>query len=148
MNIILLERVRNLGDLGQEVSVAPGYGRNFLIPQGKAVRATDENRSKFETQRTELEKVANDRLQSAQARATKLIDGAISLAARASEEGRLYGSIGTREIADAITDRIAEVSKAEVRMPEGPIRQVGEYNIELGLHTDVVVTVKVTVIPE
>ena len=148
MNIILLERVRNLGDLGQEVSVAPGYGRNFLIPQGKAVRATNDNRTQFETQRAGLEQVANDRLKSAQDRAAKLVGAAISLAARASEEGRLYGSIGTREIADAITARIAEVSKAEVRMPEGSIRQVGEYNVELGLHTDVVVTVKVTVIPE
>ena len=148
MNIILLERVRNLGDLGQEVSVAPGYGRNFLIPQGKAVRATDENRSRFETQRADLEQVANDRLKSAQDRAAKLVGAAISLAARASEEGRLYGSIGTREIADALTERVLEVSKAEVRMPEGAIRQVGEYDIEIGLHTDVVVTVKVTVIPE
>lgn len=148
MNIILLERVRNLGDLGQEVTVAPGYGRNFLIPQGKAVRATKDNRTQFETQRSELEQVANDRLQSARDRAAKLVGGAVSLAARASEEGRLYGSIGTREIADAITDRITEVSKAEVRMPEGAIRQVGEYDIEIGLHTDVVVTVKVTVIPE
>ena len=148
MNIILLERVRNLGDLGQEVSVAPGYGRNFLIPQGKAVRATDENRSRFETQRADLEQVANDRLKSAQDRAAKLVGAAISLAARASEEGRLYGSIGTREIADALSERVLEVSKAEVRMPEGAIRQVGEYDIEIGLHTDVVVTVKVTVIPE
>ena len=148
MNIILLERVRNLGDLGQEVTVAPGYGRNFLIPQGKAVRATKDNRTQFETQRADLEQVANDRLQSARDRAAKLVGGAVSLAARASEEGRLYGSIGTREIADAITDRITEVSKAEVRMPEGAIRQVGEYDIEIGLHTDVVVTVKVTVIPE
>ena len=148
MNIILLERVRNLGDLGQEMTVAPGYGRNFLIPQGKAVRATDQNRTQFETQRAELEKGANDRLKSAQDRAEKLVGGEISLAARASEEGRLYGSIGTREIAETISERIAAVSKAEVRMPEGPIRQVGEYNLELGLHTDVVVTIKVTVIPE
>ena len=102
MNIILLERVRNLGDLGQEVTVAPGYGRNFLIPQGKAVRATKDNRTQFETQRSELEQVANDRLQSARDRAAKLVGGAVSLAARASEEGRLYGSIGTREIADEI----------------------------------------------
>ena len=148
MQIILKEDVHNLGAAGEVVTVRAGYGRNFLIPQGKAVRATKDNRTQFETQRSELEQVANDRLQSARDRAAKLVGGAVSLAARASEEGRLYGSIGTREIADAITDRITEVSKAEVRMPEGAIRQVGEYDIEIGLHTDVVVTVKVTVIPE
>ena len=148
MNIILLERVRNLGDLGAEVSVRPGYARNFLIPQGKAARATKENRERFEVQRAELEKGAQERLDSAKSRGEKLLGAAISLAARASEEGRLYGSIGTREIADALTERVAEVSKAEVRMPEGAIRQVGEFDIELGLHTDVVVTIKVTVIAE
>ena len=148
MNIILLERVRNLGDLGEEVTVSPGYARNFLIPQGKAARATKENRAQFETQRSRLEHAAQERLGSAKERGEKLLGAAVTLAARASDEGRLYGSIGTREIADALTERVAEVSKAEVRMPEGAIRQVGEYDIELGLHTDVVVVVKVTVIAE
>ena len=148
MNIILLERVRNLGELGEEVTVSPGYGRNFLIPKGKAVPASDSHRARFEAQRAELEKVAQERLAAAQARAKTLEGMAVTIAARSSEEGRLYGSIGTREIADAITEKGVEVNKAEVRLPEGAIRNTGEFNVELGLHSELVVTVKVTVIAE
>lgn len=148
MNIILLERVRNLGELGDEVTVSPGYGRNFLIPQGKAVPASDSQRARFEAQRAELEKVAHERLAAAQARGATLEGMAVTIAARASEEGRLYGSIGTREIADAITEKGVEVNKAEVRLPEGAIRNTGEFDVELGLHSELVVTVKVTVIAD
>lgn len=148
MNVILLERVRNLGNLGEEVAVRPGFGRNFLIPQGKAVRATKENRARFEARRTELENTAKERLSEAQTRQATLQGIAITIAARASEEGRLYGSIGTREIADAISARGAAVNKAEVRLPAGAIRQIGEYDIELGLHSDIATVIKLTIIPE
>jgi large subunit ribosomal protein L9 len=148
MNVILLERVRNLGELGEEVTVRPGYGRNFLIPQGKAVPANDANRARFEVQRAELEKVAQERLASAKARAAQLEGVAVTISARASDEGRLYGSIGTREIADAIVEKGIDVNKADVRLPEGAIRNTGEYDVELGLHSDVVAVVKVTVIAD
>jgi large subunit ribosomal protein L9 len=148
MNVILLERVRNLGELGEEVTVRPGYGRNFLIPQGKAVPANDANRARFEGQRAELEKVAQERLASAKERATQLEGVAVTISARASDEGRLYGSIGTREIADAIIEKGIDINKADVRLPEGAIRHIGEYDVELGLHSDVVAVVKLTVIAD
>ncbi len=148
MNVILLERIRNLGDLGEEVGVKAGFARNFLIPQGKAVRATAENRAVFEARRAELERVAGDRLAEAQTRAAKLEGIAISIGAKAGEEGKLYGSVGTADIAQAVSALGTEVAKSEVRMPEGVIRLVGEYDIDLQLHTDVTVTVKVTVVPE
>lgn len=148
MNVILLERIRNLGDLGEEVGVKAGFARNFLIPQGKAVRATAENRAVFEARRAELERVAGDRLAEAQTRAAKLEGVAVSIAAKAGEEGKLYGSVGTSDIAQAVSALGTEVAKSEVRMPEGVIRLVGEYDIDVQLHSDVTVTVKVTVVPE
>ncbi len=148
MNVILLERIRNLGDLGEEVAVKAGFARNFLIPKGKAVRATNDNRAVFEARRAELEAVANERLGVAQARAAKLSDVAVTIVAKAGDEGKLYGSVGTADIADAITAQGAEVAKSEVRMPEGVIRVVGEYSIDLQLHSDLTVAVKVTVVPE
>lgn len=148
MNVILLERIRNLGDLGEEVAVKAGFARNFLIPKGKAVRATNDNRAVFEARRAELEAVANERLGVAQARAAKLADVAVTIVAKAGDEGKLYGSVGTADIADAITALGAEVAKSEVRMPEGVIRVVGEYSIDLQLHSDLTVAVKVTVVPE
>lgn len=148
MQVILLERIRNLGDLGDEVAVKNGYGRNFLIPQGKAVRATPDNREQFEARRAELQAQADERLAAARSRATALSEATVTVAARAGDEGRLFGSVGPREIADALSATGTEVSKAEVRMPLGPIRQTGEYELELQLHSDVFATVTVVVIPE
>ncbi len=148
MNVILLERIRNLGDLGEEVGVKAGFARNYLIPKGKAVRATADNRGVFEARRAELERVAAERLGVAEGRAARLKDVAVTIAAKAGDEGKLYGSVGTADIADAVTALGTEVAKSEVRMPEGVIRVVGEYEIDLQLHSDLTVTVKVTVVPE
>jgi len=149
MEVILLEKVTNLGNLGDKVTVKPGYGRNLLIPQGKAVMATKENLEQFEERRAELEKAAADALQQAQARAEKLAELAqVSIGANVGEEGKLFGSIGPADIAEAITAAGVEVEKADVKMPEGPIRQTGEYEIALQLHTDVEQSIKVNVVGE
>jgi large subunit ribosomal protein L9 len=148
MDVILLERVRNLGNLGDEVSVKNGYGRNFLIPQGKAVRATAANREVFESRRAELEAQAAAQLKAAQDRAAGLAELAVTIAARASDEGKLFGSVGSREIADAVTEAGQEVSKDEVLLPVGPLRSIGEFTVDLQLHSDVTATVTVNVIPE
>ena len=147
MQVILLEKIRNLGDLGEEVEVKNGFGRNFLVPQGKAVRANKANREEFEARRAELEKEANDRVVSARARAAELEERTVTIAGRA-QEGKLYGSVGPREVADALAVDGAEVTLAEVKMPLGPIREVGEYEIDIQLHSDVVTTIMVVVIPE
>jgi large subunit ribosomal protein L9 len=148
MNVILLERITNLGDLGEEVAVKGGFARNFLIPQGKAVRASKQNRDVFEARRAELERVAAERLGGAQARAAKLEGVAVTIAAKAGDEGKLYGSVGTHDIAEALTALGTDVAKSEVRMPQGPIRLIGEYEIDLHLHTDLEIAVKVVVVPE
>lgn len=148
MNVILLEKVHNLGNLGDQVNVKAGYGRNFLIPQGKAIPANEENIAQLEARRAELEKVAAEKLAAAEARKTGLEGMEITIAHQAGDEGKLFGSVGTVEIANAITDAGTEVSKAEVRLPEGPLRQVGDYDIDLELHSDVVATVKVKVVAE
>ena len=148
MNVILLERVNNLGDLGDEVDVKPGYARNFLIPQGKAVQANKNNRAVFEERRAELERAANEKLAEAQDRAAKLNEYVLTMVVKTGEEGRLYGSVGTQDIANALTAEGNEVARAEVRMPEGAIRVAGEYDISLHLHSDVDVDVKVNVVPE
>ncbi|MEM1435352.1 MAG: 50S ribosomal protein L9 [Pseudomonadota bacterium] len=148
MNVILLERMGKLGDLGDEVAVRGGFARNFLIPQGKAVRATKANREEFETRRVELEKTANDRLTQARGRASELEGKTVTIMVKAGDEGKLYGSVGTQDIADAISSRIAEVERSEVRLPEGAIRQTGEYEIDVQLHTDVTVAVQLTVMAE
>ncbi|MEE4246670.1 MAG: 50S ribosomal protein L9 [Kangiellaceae bacterium] len=148
MQVILLEKIRNLGNLGDEVSVANGYGRNYLVPQGKAVPATKANVEQFEARRAELEKQAADVLAAAEARAEKLNDLSITIEANAGDEGKLFGSIGTRDIADAVVAAGVEVTKAEVRMPTGVIRNTGEYDIEIHLHTDVTATIKVNVVAE
>jgi len=148
MEVILLEKVRNLGNLGEKVVVRPGYGRNFLMPYGKAVSATKANLADFETRRADLEKRAAEQLSVAEKRSESLKELSLELAAKASDEGKLYGSIGTREIANAITSAGIEVSKSEVRMPEGVIRYIGEYDIELQLHSDVTAAIKVNVIIE
>lgn len=149
MQVILLEKVGRLGNLGDQVNVKAGFGRNFLIPYGKAVPATPENVEKFEQRRAELEKVAAEKLAAAQARAAKLTALAeITLAANASDEGRLFGSIGTREVADALTAAGIEVEKREVLMPNGVIRATGDFTLEIQLHGDVTVEVLVHVVPE
>lgn len=148
MQLILLERMRNLGDLGDEVTVKAGYGRNFLLPQGKAVRATAKNREEFEARRADFERQSQEVLAQAQTRATQLEGVSVTIAARAGDEGRLYGSVGPREVADALLQSGAEVSKAEVRMPIGPIRNTGEFEVEVQTHFDVVTTVKIVVIAE
>jgi large subunit ribosomal protein L9 len=148
MNVILLERLGNLGDIGDEVSVKPGFARNFLIPQGKAVRASSESREVFEGRRSELERNANELLTAAQARAAKLEGLSLTVVVKAGEEGKLYGSVGTQDIADKITAEAIEVARSEVRLPEGVIRSVGEFEVAIQLHTDVTVNVALAVIPE
>ena len=148
MNVILLEKIGNLGDLGDEVSVKPGFARNYLLPQGKAVTADDENRTVFEGRRAELEASANEKLAEANTRSEKLADKELSIAVKSGEEGRLYGSVGTQNIADALTAEGIPVERSEIRMPEGVIRVLGEYDIAIQLHTDVTAQIKVVVVPE
>ena len=148
MNVILLERIGKLGTLGDEVSVKNGYARNYLIPTGRAVRVTRDNRAAFEARRAELEAAAGEKLAAAQTRAAALEDVSVTLMVRASEEGRLFGSVGTVEISRALTDQGSEVSKAEVSLPEGAIRQVGEYEVEIQLHPGVSATVSINVVAE
>ena len=146
MDVILLEKVGGLGNLGDKVRVKGGFGRNFLIPYGKAVSATSGNVAKFEAQRAELEKSAADRLAAAQARAEKLAGLKVTIAANAGDEGKLFGSIGTRDVADAITATGNEVGKSEVRRPNGVIRAIGDVAIDLQLHSDVTTTITVSVV--
>ena len=148
MDLILLEKVQNLGDLGDLVKVKAGFGRNYLVPQGKAAPATKDNLEKFEARRAELEAAAQDRLGKAHARQTGLTEVAVEISANASDEGNLYGSIGPREIATAVSALGHEITKSEVIMGEGPLRTVGEFDVVVQLHTDVEITVKVVVIPE
>ncbi len=148
MNVILLERLNNLGDLGDEVSVKPGFARNYLIPQQKAVQANAANREVFEGRRAELEKAANELLAAALERAEKLQDQIVTIMMKSGEEGRLYGSVGTQNIADALVSDGFDVERSEVRMPEGVIRALGEYDIALQLHSDVTVNIKVAVVEE
>ena len=148
MEIILLERVGKLGNLGDKVTVKAGYGRNFLIPFGKAVPATKANVADFEARRAELEKAAAEKLAAAEARAETINGFTLNIAANAGDEGKLFGSIGPRDIAEAVTEAGVEATKSEVRMPEGPIRTVGEFEIDVQLHSDVTATLKVTVVAE
>jgi len=148
MELILLEKVQNLGDLGDKVNVKPGYGRNYLVPSGKAVPATAANIAEFEERRKELEKAALAKLSTAEERLGALEGLEIILTANASEEGKLFGSIGPREIADAVTAKGIELSKASVIMGEGPIRYTGENEVLIHLHADVETEIKVIVNPE
>ena len=149
MQIILLDKVSNLGGLGDNVAVKSGYARNFLFPQGKAVPATKANIEKFEARRAELEaKLAAD-LTAANDRAAKIAAlGEVTIASKAGDEGKLFGSVGTRDIADAITEAGVKVSKAEVKLPTGTLRETGEFDIDVQLHAEVTATVKVVVIAE
>lgn len=149
MKLILLENIYNLGDLGDTVNVRPGYGRNFLLPRGKAVPATKDNVEKFEARREELERQANEKLATAEAR-REAIDGLeeVRFAVPVSPEGRLYGSINPHEIASKLTELGFAVEKSEVDMPEGPIREPGEYTIGLILHADVQTEVRILVVAD
>ncbi len=148
MEVILLEKVHNLGDLGARVKVRPGYGRNYLIPQHLAVPATEENVRKLEAMRAELERAQAAALTEAETRAAALKDSEVTLSARAGEEGRIFGSVGPGDIADALTAAGKPVEKREVRMPAGPLRTTGDHAIELHLHADIDVTVTVRVVAE
>jgi large subunit ribosomal protein L9 len=148
MEIILLQKVDNLGDLGEKVNVKSGYGRNFLIPSGRAVPATEENVKLFQARRAELEKDAQEKLQAAEARKAKLDGMAISITCKAGDEGRLFGSVGTADIAKVVTENGVELAKKEVLLPNGPYRIAGEYEVDLHLHADVDASVKLTIVPE
>lgn len=149
MEIILLDKIANLGGLGDTVNVKSGYARNFLFPQGKAVPATKANVEKFEQRRAELEAKIADQLSAAQSRADKIAAlENVTIAAPAGDEGKLFGSIGTRDIAQAITAAGVDVAKAEVKLPTGTLRETGEYDIDLQLHSDVMAVVKLLVIAE
>ena len=149
MQVILLDKIANLGGLGDEVTVKAGYARNFLLPQGKAVVANKENVALFEGRRAELEAKLADELAAAEARAAKLSElEAVVITSKAGDEGKLFGSIGTRDLADAITAAGVEVAKNEVRLPLGTLRNVGEYAIDVQLHTDVTTAVNVTIAAE
>ena len=149
MEIILLENISNLGTLGDKVDVKAGFGRNYLIPQGKAVPATAVNTAEFETRRAELEAAAAAALAAAQTRAEAINAlSLISIGANAGEEGKLFGSVGTRDIAEAVTAAGCEVDKSEVRLPEGALRELGEYEVVIHVHGDVPAFVSIEVVPE
>ena len=145
MEIILLEKIANLGAMGEKVDVKPGFGRNYLIPQGKAAPATAENVAAYEARRAELEQAAAGALAAAEARRDALLDKVISIASRAGDEGKLFGSVGTADIAHAISERIITVERHEVRLPDGAFRTIGEHDVQLQLHTDVNVTIKLLI---
>lgn len=148
MDVILVERVANLGDIGAIVSVKSGYGRNFLIPTGKAVFATDENRAKIEAERAALEAKAAEVLAAAEARKAALEGKSITISSLAGDEGKLFGSVGTADIARALTEAGTEVSKQEVRLPTGALRNTGEFEIAIHLHPEVDSTIKLVIIAE
>ena len=149
MQVILLDKVENLGNLGDLVTVKPGYGRNYLIPGGKAVPATEENRKQFEERRAELERAAAESLAAARERATRLEGIEILIARKVGEAGKLFGSVGAADIADAINEKGIEVERQEVRMPEeGTLREVGSVAVSLHLHPEVDVEVTVEIVPE
>ena len=148
MDIILLQKVTNLGNIGDRVNVKSGYGRNFLLPKGKATLATADNIAKFETRRADLEKHANEELAAAQSRAAKLEGFKLNLTAKAGSEGKLFGSIGNTDLVEALTKAGHPVTRAEVRLGAGPLRHVGEHAVQLQLHADVPVTIAVTITAE
>ncbi|WP_308364120.1 MULTISPECIES: 50S ribosomal protein L9 [unclassified Microbulbifer] len=145
MEVILLDKVGKLGNVGDRVEVKAGFGRNYLLPTGKAVAATETNIAEFEARRAELEAAAAAKIGGAEGRAAQLADLSVTLTANAGDEGKLFGSIGTRDIAEAITAAGVEVTKAEVKLPEGALREVGEYEVDVQLHADVIATVKVII---
>ena len=148
MEIILLEKIANLGILGDRVKVKSGYARNFLIPKGKATEATSANLARFEARRAELERVAAEALAKAKARAEQLAELIVTLSVKTGSEGRLFGSVGPADIADAVSAAGIELQKQEVRLPTGSIRQIGEYDVDLHLHGEVKTQIRVNVIAE
>jgi len=148
MDVILLQKVANLGGIGDLVKVKPGFARNFLLPQGKATMATAANVAKFHERRAEFERVAQEQLWNAQKRAEALKDFKLTLSAKAGAEGKLFGSIGTADIAEAATRAGHKIERAEVRLPQGPIRIAGEHHVTLHLHTDVNIELPIVVVPE
>ena len=148
MDIILLQKVANLGQIGDRVKVKSGYARNYLVPTGRATMATAENIAKFEARRHELEAKAGQELAAAQARALKFQDFKLELKAKAGAEGKLFGSIGTADIAEAVSRQGFKVERSEVRLPAGPLRMVGEHVVNLHLHADVDVPLHVTIVAE
>ncbi|OGT69339.1 MAG: 50S ribosomal protein L9 [Gammaproteobacteria bacterium RIFCSPLOWO2_02_FULL_38_11] len=148
MNVILLEKIRNLGSLGEQVSVKPGFARNYLYPKRKAVPATGDNLKQFEEKRAELEKIAQETLQCAQDKANTITSLTLTIPAKAGEEGKLFGSIGPRDISQAFVKAGIELEKSAIQLPQGPLRQLGEYEIQIILHTDVATTVKISIVPE
>ena len=148
MQVILMEKVANLGNLGDVVKVKDGFARNFLIPQGKAKRATAANLKEFEGRRAELEKKANEQLASSQERATKLEGLKIDIAQKAGVDGRLFGSVTSSDIVDALGKQGIEVRKAEIRMPQGPLKHIGEFPVTIQLHSDVLAHITVHVVAE
>jgi large subunit ribosomal protein L9 len=148
MEVILLQKVANLGNIGDRVKVKSGFGRNFLLPQGKATLATAANVARFEERRHELEKLAREQLSSAEERSVALKDYRLTVTAKAGTEGKLFGSIGTPDVAEALTRAGFKVSRSEVRLPSGPLRMVGEHTVSLHLHADVDVPIVVTILAE
>ncbi|HMA89797.1 MAG TPA: 50S ribosomal protein L9 [Burkholderiales bacterium] len=148
MQVILMEKVVNLGNLGDVVKVRDGFARNYLIPQGKAKRATPDNLKAFEARRTELEKAQADSLAKAQERAAKLEGLMVQVTQKAGVDGRLFGSVGNYDIVEALGKQGIEIERSQVRMPQGPLKQVGDYPLQIVLHTDVVATITVSVLGE
>ena len=148
MEVILLEKIANLGNLGDKVTIKSGYGRNYLVPQGKAVAATAKKIAEFEARRAELEKVAAEKLSAAEKLGSELSKLDIVITQKAGDEGRLFGSVGTHNIADAITTAGIAIEKQQIRLPHGAIRHVGEFPIDINLHSDVVVTLTIKIAAE
>jgi large subunit ribosomal protein L9 len=149
VQVILMEKIRNLGSLGDKVNVKAGYGRNYLIPEGKAVFATPANITKFEAKRAELEKIEAEHLQAAlDKKQTIEALGVVTIRSKSGEEGKLFGSVGTRDIAEAITTAGVTVAKSEIDLPTGVLRMTGDYEIVLELHSDVTATVKISIVSE
>jgi len=148
MEVILLQKVANLGNIGDRVKVRSGFGRNFLLPQGKATLATPENIARFEARRAELERLAREHLTSAGERAVALKDFKLTIPAKAGTEGKLFGSIGTADIAEAVTRAGFVIERSEVRLPHGPLRMLGDHTVNLHLHADVDVPLQVSIILE
>ncbi|MHB1528820.1 MAG: 50S ribosomal protein L9 [Acidiferrobacteraceae bacterium] len=148
MDVILLEKVRNLGDLGEEVRVRPGYGRNYLIPHGKAVRATPENKAVFEARRAELEKVQMQALAVAKVRAEQMRDLKFTITQRASEEGHLFGSVGPADIAECAEAAGFDLARSEIDLLQGPLKDLGEHEVRVVLHAEVEFMIRVTIAPE
>ncbi|MBT3811675.1 MAG: 50S ribosomal protein L9 [Gammaproteobacteria bacterium] len=148
MEVILLEKVVNLGNLGDKVNVKSGFARNFLVPHKKAVMATKEKIAEFESRRAELERAAAEKLTAAEKRADALSKVEVVITHKAGEEGKLFGSVGTQDIADVVTAAGAALDKSEVRLPDGIIRHIGDYDIDVNLHADMTVTIKVQVVAE